>query len=187
MRFDRTCQIHEAASKGQEGRYAMNSVLLRPRCALLGHEPALIATDGRIAAVLPVDELDDGDVGGLIPAEALKAATKGKSSDGRATVFANGKIEVALSKDSRASFERPQRNEEDFPNVEAVVPDRDAFNFMFTFNVSHLARLAKSLGSDVLSLKVQRDPESKSTTKPIRAEVPGTTKVGVIMPITIDS
>ena len=73
MQFLRSQQIHHAASK-EEGRYAMHNINYQPSCSVLGYKPALLATDGKILAVIPVLEVDDLDTGGMLPADALKAA-----------------------------------------------------------------------------------------------------------------
>lgn len=166
MRFPKQCKIHKAA-----GRYAMNGLKLE---RLRGGKGALlIATDGRMLAVLPVEDAD-ADSPGILPAEVVKEACKGKRSE-PANVVSNGS--------SAGAFEaRPIEGE--FPRWRQVLPEGEPEHEL-VFNPGQLATLAEALGTELVRLSVYGQCKP-ALVRPVGSGAECKEALGVIMPWTID-
>ena len=70
----------------------------------------LLATDGHIMLVIPV-EVDDGDVAGPVPAEAVKQARRSKADD----------IFLAKDKVITGGVTFPRENKGKYPDVDQVI------------------------------------------------------------------
>src|SRR6478736_1217316 len=114
MKIPKSILIEKAAS-GDATRPVLNSVYLDMRGTGPNGPARLLATNGRIAAIVPV-LADPADVAGYIPCDALKAARKaaGKSED--ASFTANGVCKMPHGQE----FARPELG--NYPNFEAVIP-----------------------------------------------------------------
>ena len=156
----------------------MHNVSFQPACKVMGYNPALVATDGQIIACIPVLEVEDQDSGGMLPVEALKAATKGKSDD-NARLTANCDVKVTNG-ESTTTFKRPVEGE--FPKLEGIIPSSNDCEFAFRFSASLIARLSKALGSDTLEFKVKTDDRNR-VTGTTRVEVPDSAAFGAIFPV----
>jgi hypothetical protein len=124
-------------------------------------DKAVISTDGRCMAVVPV-EVEEGDVSGWLSAEALKAARKLGFKTASASVHCNG----ALALDNGASFPRPFVPKEgetpsNYPNWKAVTVPAGKNRHLLTFDVNLLVKLSKALGTPCLKLEIDFEPDSK--------------------------
>jgi hypothetical protein len=169
--FDRAYKVHLAAAK-DPGRYARQDVRI--------DGGRLIATDGRILAVVPASI--EGTAPAYLPAAAVEAATKGKApkgDDGQARIALNGTGATVLTKAGRVEHDYPAGGE--FPRWEAVVP-RDEPAFRIAFNPELLARLVGAIGAGEAVVFEFRAPD-----RPIVLRPSGKSEAfGVLMPITID-
>jgi len=131
MKFSSACKIHKACAKAGS-RYAMNHVRFEG-----GN---LIATDGRMLAIVPVEDAEE-DAEGFIPKEAFNDACKVRPE---ARIDANGTVEVH-TRLGRVSMARPEEGE--FPRFEAIMRDTATDAASVTLNDRMLWDLAQALGA----------------------------------------
>lgn len=135
MKLPSSSVLIEKACSGDASRPVLSSVYLER----LENQPIqgrLLATNGRIAAVVPV-VVTDADKSGYIPADALKAARK----HGNAEFLANG---ACVMPDGQ-TFARPDHGK--YPNVENVIPKGET-KFSVSLDPELLYSLAQAIGSD---------------------------------------
>lgn len=109
----------------------------------------VIATNGKIMAVIPVGEVEKGDKPGYLPKEGLKLVRKNfpRTFTG-IHVQANGRFE---SKMAGISMERPDGC--DFPEYWKAVPPADRKEAKIVVNLEFLTRLFKALGGEAQTTK----------------------------------
>lgn len=100
------------------------------------HKDCLLATNGMIAAVVPVSA-SESDVAGSIPPEALKASRKNKSED----FSCNGVCKMPDGQE----FVRKDLGK--YPNVSQIMP-KGAVKFTASFDPELLYALAQAIGSE---------------------------------------
>lgn len=174
----------EKACSGDASRPVLNSVYLRKTD--IPSRGELLATNGRIAAVVPV-LLSDADSAGYIPAEALKASRKGKSESPEFT--ANGVCKMADGQE----FTRPDHG--NYPNMDAVIP-KGATVWSVSLDPSLLHDLAQAIGSGrgvtlefsaeghALRVKPCDNPRAESAKGKLERFAPAAPEAfGLIMPI----
>ena len=187
MRFQKSQPIHKAASK-DAGRYSIHCVYLDP-------DPSngrLVATNGRILAVIPCDA--ESNESGIIPLEAMELACKGSKKTFPAGHIEMGSAETVevVSPTARSTFERP---DVEFPNWRAVVPNPTDYPLSLTLNPFLLQKLAAALGQTAsncegVTLHLRIDPSTPAgiqrldDSSPVRVTLPkDSDSFGVIMPI----
>jgi hypothetical protein len=149
----------------------------------------LEATDSYRAVVIPV-EVEEGDVSGLIPAEALKAQRKA-SRHAPASLRVNGDVRLSTP-DGEQSW---KTGEGQFPNLRQLGPT-DLSTFRIGLNPALLLETAKALGSGesvTLEFTLRRDKVEGDDTgaypdalRPMRVTVPnGGESYGILMPIRV--
>lgn len=192
MEYRKECKVYEAAAKEGARYLGMVSPRFEPACAPLRNLPALVATDGKILAMVAVSESEGKpDTAGSVPEEAMKAAAK-LARGSIATIHANG----ALSIPNGPTYSRPESSPNDFPKYQAVVPDAASVTRRVCIDVRLLVRLAKAMGVVYVELGLQEDiPANKAAPIRVRGACNGyDTKLrddclgvlGVLMPITFD-
>lgn len=178
MRIDKLFQVEKASAK-EPGRYAMNSVKFERDCAAM-NGPALIATDGRVLAMVPV-AADDADADGLIPREAFSEARRGafkRSPD--VEIVANGSVKFM----GKLGPMELQRADAEFPRYGDLAAKalKQTPAIVVGLNPAFLLALAQAIGID------ERNPAVSlaitSADKPIIVRVvrTGAQGVGIIMP-----
>lgn len=129
----------EKACSGDAERPVLNSVYL----ALDGTGPngpaCLLATNGRIAAVVPV-MADPSDTAGYVTADALKAARKCAGKLETAAFSAN----VVLKMLDGQEFARPDHGR--YPNMDAAIP-KDETKWSVSLDPELLYSLAQAIGA----------------------------------------
>lgn len=183
MKYPKT-QLLKAASS-EEGRYAMHHVQFV--------DGKLIATNGRILAMLPVTDFED-DTEGLIPRQAIELASKGgtPSKGCRLISSENGSVRAQNKDMTLVDIARP---EGEFPKYLQVIPDiSDASHHVVAFNISLLHDLCLAIGAKgAVKLHIKKTKKG-CTSSPILVEPIGgedgcnasKDARGVIMPITVD-
>jgi hypothetical protein len=140
MLVSKTHKIELAASKDQT-----RAALLNPYLERGADGDKVIATDGRMLAVLPV-ECDEKDVTGYIPRECLKDARKAGG------VILNGVAEVYCG----ASY--PRGTEYNFPQWRQVMPDYSRRRTVkLGIDPALLKRLADAIGAEIVCLEFPVD------------------------------
>lgn len=189
MRLDTNFRLEKACASGP-GRYSMESAFLDTEDE---GAPKLVATDGRILAVVPLDpeEVEEGETSGPVTVEALREARKParRLPNGLgARIVANGGLEIGRPQEP-VTLPRPEGGE--FPRWRAVVKDNSG-GFRVAFNPRILLALAEAIGSPN-GLALTFAPGKKATTHPIRVDPCGEhartgadPAFGIIMPITVD-
>ncbi len=170
MKFAKIAHIEKAVEKNNF-RPALVNVFLD--CD--EEQAKLVATDGHILAVIPVEATKEE--AGLISPDVLKEARKAapKKSD-QAEVTCNGTLSLP---DGRV-YPRPELQGLKFPTWRAVLPKNDGHTFTIGLNAALLQRLADALGNDVVALTFNFDA-------PLGAiAVKGKEGHGVIMPVRVD-
>lgn len=177
--------VHRAAS-AESKRFA-----LRSTAAFIpaDGDAALVATDGRMLAVVPFQfpnptdpgvRGDDAGAVRLIPFEAMQAATKRGRTD--SAVYMNGTAQV---KGAKGSSEFPIEDFGSFPPCADVIPAEPQIRkgIPVSLNPELLARLAEALGSgSAVSLIV--DPEGNRPMVVIpHSHLAPEDAVGLLMPM----
>lgn len=142
MKLNRLCKIHKCVADDQ-GRYAMNHAKLEIDA---DGKARLVATDGRMLAVVPVTETE-ADTAGFVSPEVIAEALKG-SGDAEAEIVANGSLRVQ-TKRGRLEFDRPPEGAEygrEFPRWRQVVPKGDVVH-RIALNPQYLLAVAEAIGS----------------------------------------
>lgn len=157
----------------------------------------LIATNGRILAVVPVTEAE-GDVPGLVSRKALVQATKNRTNGRPDAVIhlPDAFRELAHSKDGVLESARPE--EMRFPDYQAVVPTPDD-GLEIILSAEQLANVIAALGVkgsalDWITLKFTAERGKANEIVGIDGGSPvlvqpsaeGNQAYGVIMPISAD-
>ena len=103
-------------------------------------KPVLVATDGRLMAIVPV-ETEKGDVHGSVPLKAIKELNKDKYN--RSKLSLNGHAEVKHIDGTEIKFERD--TESHFPNWQQVIPKKEKV-FEIKLSAKRLLDLSQALG-----------------------------------------
>jgi hypothetical protein len=123
----------EKAASGDASRPVLNSVYLRTTA--IPSRGELLATNGRIAAIVPV-LISAEDKAGYIAIEALKAARKGNGS-----FIANS----ACTMPDGQTFARPDMG--NYPNFDAATPKGET-KLAISLDPELLYQLAQAMGSE---------------------------------------
>ena len=168
-------EIELAASK-DECRQVITNVQLDKK------NNCLIATDGKILAIVPV-ETDIDDISGPVSPEAFKNARKGVSKKQRED---NAEINIACKqkelkvygKNDVTTMQRPNMNL-NYPNYKQIIPRNEA-TIKIIFNPEYLLRIAKAIGSsESVTLEIV-DELSPITVYPNQK---GNDAFGILMPL----
>jgi len=139
-------KIEKALQKETETRFQTEYAMLE--------DGNLIATNGRILAIVPV-EVDDADTNGLVSKEALIQARKGIPKGGLSTIGCNSGLHLERQ---GMTLDRPfQESEDTFPSWRKVIPSGDATVRKITINAKLLHDLANALASDAVTLHLQEE------------------------------
>lgn len=190
MRFDKRYKIHQAAAK-DAGRYTVDGVKLDLD---VPEHPVLVATTGRICAVVPC-QANGNDVAGMIPRQAIAEAIKGKQNLDAEIESAEPQpdgtesVDVYQAGELKSSHVRPVAN---FPRWQEVIPAKEGDDLVLGLNPHILVDLAKAIGCPStalgveLRLKLRREKgELVVDDKPILVRaLEADDAYGVIMPVT---
>lgn len=191
MRFPKTCRVWKVAAK-EASRYSINGVFFDAEAA------ALVATDGRHLAVVPVDKEETDLASAIVPLAAVKAAQKPpKNEEARILVECNGDGKaygVTATADPLGQSVAYQLNgdsdPERFPDWQEVIPKPEA-PVRVAFNARYLLNLQEALGADSITLELDWEnltakPKSLNAVKVLPTERNGERyPYGVIMPIEV--
>lgn len=146
---DKTPDITKTASKDKT-RPVLTAVHLDTERAVLE------STDSYCLAAIPVT-IEDGDVSGLIPAEAITAMQKAQRAHRYTTLSMKceeGTVTLETP-DGSSSWIRPVGQ---FPNVPQLTPaPEDLSGFVVRLNAAFLAKTAAAIGTEVVTLRFVRD------------------------------
>ena len=187
MRFDKRYKIHQAAAK-DAGRYQVASIKLEL------DPPTLIATTGRICAVVPCT-VNGTDTEGLIPRQAIADAVKGKQALEAELVRAEPQpdgtacIDVYQAGELTSSHKLTEGN---FPRWQEVIPAKAGDDIRLCLNPYLLVELAKAIGCPSTAIGVElrfqlvrEKGDLVVADKPIRVTAcEADDAFGVIMPVT---
>jgi hypothetical protein len=150
MRFDKRYKIHQAAAK-DAGRYQVASIKLEL------DPPTLIATTGRICAVVPCT-VNGTDTEGLIPRQAIADAVKGKQALEAELVRAEPQpdgtecVDVYQAGELTSSHKLTEGN---FPRWQEVIPAKAGDDIRLCLNPYLLVELAKAIGCPSTAIGVE--------------------------------
>ena len=158
MFVEKRFQIDRAACK-DETRYLLMNINYEPDPSI-PERGMLVATNGRILAVVPVD-VQEGDVMGLIPA-ATYAVIRGKmrhERHGPPHPVVVEKDRVFLTTDRLgAKYDRRPDEGTKFPDWRLIVPKEEEQTVMLSLNPTLLMDLARAIGAqDGVTLKMKPD------------------------------
>lgn len=178
----------EKACSGDATRPVLNSAYLDRSGTGPNGPGRLFATNGRIAAIVPV-LVEDSDSAGYITADALKASRKCAANLEAATFSANGVLKMPDGQE----FPRPDHGK--YPNMEQVIP-KDATVTAFSIDAELLYNLAQAIGSErgvtlefsgdgkAIRVKPCHNPRAENAKgKLLRFEPACMDALGLIMPI----
>ena len=183
LNFDQ--RIFEGAAR-DAGRYAMHSVLFSQD----GDTVTATATDGKTLTRIEV-QLQDGEKlpedGVMLSSSDLKAGW-GRGKGDRCLRWLEGRWQLGVGN----QVSTIEVIEGEFPKVEAVIPASSSGRLL-TFDAKLLMQLAKSAGTEVVTLEV---PEFATSGKQ-KGQVTGAIRVrlrdsnsdddlGVIMPVVVE-
>jgi hypothetical protein len=181
LNLPKKCKIESAASKDKT-RHS----IIEPYLEIRESGSRMIATDGRILVVVPVETTPD-DVSGYVSADALKASRKGKQVE--SVIRCNGALETW----DGASYPRPDLGT--YPNVDQVMPKNEATHgkrkIRFSVDAALLSRLADAMGTDGVTLEFLADESDGSVSDPLMVTPRSTSDrkcatidaLGVLMPM----
>ena len=164
MKLDKKYKPEKAL--GKEGRFQTEHAKL--------DGSNLIATDGRILAVIPV-EVGENDRDGLIPKVALTGCRKGLKGRQVPTLICG----EAITLEAQGIRVYPPADDK-FPNWEKVIKELDGHQEAvgeITLNARLLYNLAQALGTESVRLTFHGDA------RPVRADAVDGEAYGVIMPL----
>lgn len=143
------CRLDKVCAS-EDSRYRLNQILALPNGKDEAH---LVATNGKILAVVPVGASTLETEPALLPREAGKAGAKG------AKVDVNGEIRVTQGK--RIDVHPTIAQEGRFPSVQAVIPDT-ADSIRLTLDAGLLADLAGAIapGTNHVTLYIPQPNEA---------------------------
>ena len=148
MKIHKECLIELAVSKD-----ATRHAITEPYLDITDGVGTMIATDGRIMAIVPVD-LGEHDVAGYVAVAGIKQARK-LAKKGMPDFAVNGAI--ALSDGSTLPRDG-QAKDGTFPKWRQVVPDYTGkITCKIGLNAALLANLAAALGTDGVSIEFTMD------------------------------
>lgn len=115
---------------------------------------SLVATDGRMMAIIPVEHSAEHDVAGYVPADALKASRKLAN---KKNPLSQIKLNGTAALDNGAQYPRHGNTGAkvpyNYPNWKQVVPAADRpVAFKVRLNAEMLYRLAQSIGCEAVEL-----------------------------------
>lgn len=151
MKVPRNAQVELCASD-DPARYSINNLYLDTK--IEGH-PFLVATDGRMMAVIPV-ALEEGDEAGFVTAESLKAARKLTTTKAETiSLSANGSLKLA----NGVAFPRPAEGGDNgtYPNWRAVLPDGKNRKFSVALDAELLVKIQRAMGASGVHLHFTDD------------------------------
>lgn len=181
MKYQKKHKILSAAAS-ENHRYMVAGVKFEKDC--------LIATNGRVLVVVPVEDTD-GDVSGILSADAMKLAGRGEKR-GETTIASlngseTGPIARVFGKDSiTADFPHVEGN---FPDWEAVIPKPSTTDLTVILSGKQLKNVIDALGVagdnlDGVRFSFKRNSEGGIDNRaPVRVEASGNDAYGCIMPI----
>jgi len=144
MKTQKACRIELAASQD-----ASRVAISEPYLDIKDGIAHLIATDGKILAILPVT-VEPADVAGYVSGDVLKAARKTAARDGTVYAELNGvaKLPGGISMPREGSA-----NAQQFPNWRQVVPSTpDVPAFVVALDAKRLWMLAQAMGTQGVTL-----------------------------------
>lgn len=177
--FERTVRIHRATARGDKGDDATDHVHLSINA---DGEAALVATNGKIAVVVPV-EPDEKDRHGPIPKAAIVAAASSAPKGALAELRCGSRIGVPAADQTHG---RPTVTGQ-FPDWKPVVPEAGRPREQCVMiDVEQLAVAAQAMGASCLRLRIAACKAGEKP-KPIRLEAIGNCAhpeaYGVLMPL----
>lgn len=149
MKIHKDIKIELAASKDSD-RHAIGEPFLDIKHA----KGTVVATDGRILAMIPV-EIETGDDPGYIPADTLKAARKLALRSEIAFFTAGPQIKLPNGDAvSRIGNNKPG---DGYPNWRAVIPDGSEHTQVIAIDAKRLWLLAQAMGTQCVKLRIKDD------------------------------
>lgn len=166
MKFNRECEIEKVCTAPKMCRPPLENVWYD------SEKSRLIATDGKIMAIVPAEK-EDGDVSGYVSPLSIKEYRRAAKKS-FVTLQCNSSLKIG-----GMTLERPTvENMGTFPNVEQVIPKDDTdVTVTIVLNAELLATLAAALGSEIVTLKI-RKPEMAISVSTAKGK-------GLIMPVKV--
>lgn len=188
MIIDNKYKIEKAAST-DETRLS----LMDPRLDLQDKKgPVMVATDGKILAVIPVT-VDEKDVAGMVPIEALLCGRKAGKVLGQTQLL----LEKDTAKEAMTSATYRRSSDLSYPNWRQVIPNSARSEVKLSFDIRLLAKLANAIGvgagtgkgkgdggDGIITLHIAKDADGEIRGQdPVRVTAKaGGDAVGVLMP-----
>lgn len=167
------CRIEMATSTDSEQAVALTGVFYDIK------NKRFVATDGHMLAVVP-HETEEADLGGLIPAEAMrdarKLAKKAKKRDIPLAILQEADtITFSVEGLQSATFDLVKG---EFPNYEAIIP-KNIPKFTIALNAELLYKLAQAIQEESMIVHLHcGGPEDVIVVKPSSAK----DSIGLLMP-----
>lgn len=140
MHIPKDAKIEKAISKAAD-RPVLQQPYLKHRD---DGSSVLYASDGRIVAIVPVEDATE-DLQGTVHIEAIKAARKGSC-----VVRCEDKYVIA---ENEVAYPRNENYTDNFPPVETLLRSKQDTEYEIAFSAKALYDLVQSLGADVVKLR----------------------------------
>lgn len=183
MKFDKKYKIHSAAAR-EATRYTLNGVMFEKD----DNGARLVATNGRILAVVPVE--DEGDTPGMVSTDTLKEATKGRTNSRTEAVLRLPDEERALVQTKSGTIEQERPDHVRMPDYRSIVRGlKTDTGLQVTLSAEHLLALIEALGArsnelSGITLTFQRKGTDLDDSAPVHVRALGDDEAfGIIMPI----
>lgn len=174
MKLPKNYQIEKAASKDATS-YTLANAYLSLTDAAGQASPVMVATDGRMMAIVPVETTPDDTEGPLTPEQCKLARTEllGVEADKTRVTCTDGRTLPRVTAEKAGSY----------PNWRQVVPQKDRpVKFRVALDPALLLSLAQAIGvtkEDKIVILEFQDEISPIVVKTIKAS----TARGVLMPV----
>ena len=177
MQIQKKYRLEECASPAKDGREFLEAIKIDK---LKGNDVA-ITTNGKIIAIVPVDELERKESGKTIKIDVFKKARQAMNGFKHLPcIFMQvmGKNGETTLVDNSVHI-----NNQDirFPDWKKVLPKKKA-KHVIGLDIELLVKLSKALGCKEIKLELRKDPLDPITVRPLNLDKEA---FGVIMPIRV--
>lgn len=181
MKIHKNCKVELAASQD-----ASRTAIAEPYLDIKDGKGQLIATDGKIMAIIPVP-VNETDVAGYLSGDVLKMARKLTKRDNETEISANGSAVMTGATMPREGVAK-DRN---YPNWRQVIPASDKeHTYRIGIDAKRLWLLAQAMGTQQVILKIKA-PDAVFMVEPFGTKFCDVRPVnmdarGIIMPVKLE-
>lgn len=176
MKLPKACKIELAASTDvtrtvlREPYLVTDSPITKPADGSVTYAGKLVATNGRMLAVIPV-ELNEHDKEEWVNVEALSLARKAVRKGESVNITLNDQAEIAGSgiKMKRSAHDLEAESDK-YPNWRQVIPQAEETDTVVCFDAELLVQLVAAIGTRGVQMRIPKGSLGCITIEPITDE-----------------